>query len=79
MSLLFQVLLKLLRRPVDAGQLQCDLSQLIAGGLAQSGHKVLLLPRSFLKLWKGLLAHTLICERFYIVIVTVPASPCRRT
>ena len=68
-SLLFQVLLKLPRRPVDAGELQCDLSQLIASCLAQSAHEFLCLPRSFLKLWKGLLAHTLICERFYIVIV----------
>jgi hypothetical protein len=68
-SLLFQVLLKLLRRLVDADELQSDLAQPIAGCLAQSARKFLRLPRPFLKLWKGLLTRTLLCERFYIVIV----------
>jgi hypothetical protein len=65
-SLLFQVLLKLPRRPVDAGELQCDESQLIASCLSQCAHTFLRLPRSVLEYRKGLLAHTLIGERFYI-------------
>ena len=68
-SLLFHVLLKLPRRPANAGELQCDLSQLIASCLTQCAHKFLGPPRSFLEYRNGLLAHTLICERFYIVIV----------
>jgi hypothetical protein len=59
MSLLFQVLLKLLRRPVDAGQLKCDLSQLIAGCLAQSGHKVLLPCRALSSSCGRVCSHTL--------------------